>query len=89
MNPGRCAVHPDGKHRVIPSNDKDMVACECGFTLTCVEWAIADSRARIEAGRTEPGNAPAGAPYPHQPSAVTLPVLTTAGVRALVEARER
>lgn len=67
--------------------------------LRCVSTRLLEgSRARIEAACTEPGNPPAGAPYPYVSEreavrvaqrcdeAVLLPVVTPAGLRALVGA---
>lgn len=62
----RCAIHPLG-HKYVDEPDYDVAVCACGATMTGLEFALRESRRRIEAGCTEPGRAPVGAPYPHQP----------------------
>lgn len=87
MKLGICARSSDGVHHFRPHPDRDAAMCACGAELSGIDFALIGSRRRIENACTEPGNQPAGAPYQPNAGAVVLPVLTNAGVRALVEER--
>lgn len=77
-----------GKHRFVPFVDRDAVQCiYCKAVVSGIDFALDESRRRIAAACTEPGNAPVGAPYPFNPPAEEAPMQATTPERRAVTDR--
>lgn len=82
---GELCPANSGQHRWDPVPVRDAVRClDCRAVVSGVDFALAESRRRIELACTEPGNAPAGAPYPFNPDAEEAPTMQTTMTTVLV-----